>query len=60
MSDAPRPAPPPGPGRAAVVMKGYPRPSETFIAQELHALQERGESQVIVSLRQPTDTRIHP
>ncbi|MEQ8966975.1 MAG: glycosyltransferase family 4 protein [Azospirillaceae bacterium] len=60
MSDAPLPAPPPGRGRVAVVMKGYPRLSETFIAQELHALQERGQNQVIVSLRQPTDTRIHP
>jgi len=51
---------PPGRARTAVVVKGYPRLSETFIAQELHALQERGQNQIIVSLRRPTDTRVHP
>ena len=29
-------------GVVAVVLKGYPRLSETFIAQELHALEARG------------------
>lgn len=28
--------------RLAVVLKGYPRLSETFIAQELKALEDRG------------------
>jgi hypothetical protein len=30
------------PSRIAVVVKGYPRLSETFIAQELLALEQRG------------------
>ena len=44
----------------AFVLKGYPRLSETFIAQEILALEQRGLDIVIVSLRQPTDTRRHP
>ncbi len=44
----------------AVVLKGYPRLSETFIAQEILALQQRGLRQIIVSLRHPTDTKRHP
>ncbi len=44
----------------AVVLKGYPRLSETFIAQEIHALEKRGLNLRLVSLRQPTDTRVHP
>jgi glycosyltransferase involved in cell wall biosynthesis len=47
-------------GRAAVVLKGYPRLSETFIAQEIHALEQRGLDILIVSLRHPTDKTIHP
>jgi glycosyltransferase involved in cell wall biosynthesis len=43
----------------AVVLKGYPRLSETFIAQEILALQERGLRQHIVSLRHPTDRKTH-
>lgn len=46
--------------RIAVVMKGYPRLSETFIAQELLGLQERGIVFDIWSLRHPTDTKTHP
>ncbi|TVQ33545.1 MAG: colanic acid biosynthesis glycosyltransferase WcaL [Geminicoccaceae bacterium] len=46
--------------RVVVVLKGYPRLSETFIAQELHALQERGFDLVLVSLRHPTDRTTHP
>ena len=49
-----------GTGRVAVVLKGYPRLSETFIAQEIAALEERGLGIVIVSLRHPTDARTHP
>ena len=44
----------------AVVVKGYPRLSETFIAQELLALERRGLDLVIVSLRRPTDRFTHP
>jgi len=43
----------------AIVLKGYPRISETFIAKELLALQERGLRFVIVSLRHPTDRVTH-
>lgn len=46
-------------GTVAVIVKGYPRLSETFIAQEILALEQRGLEQRIVSLRHPTDTRIH-
>ena len=49
-----------GKERVAVVLKGYPRLSETFIAQELLALQERGLDFRIVSLRRPTDKATHP
>lgn len=48
------------PGRVAVVLKGYPRLSETFIAQEIAALERRGLDILIVSLRFPTDERTHP
>ncbi|MEO1020418.1 MAG: colanic acid biosynthesis glycosyltransferase WcaL, partial [Pseudomonadota bacterium] len=40
----------------AILVKGYPRLSETFIAQELWALEQRGFNLLIVSLRHPTDT----
>jgi glycosyltransferase involved in cell wall biosynthesis len=43
----------------AIVVKGYPRLSETFIAREMLALQQRGLQFVIVSLRRPYDTKIH-
>ena len=39
----------------AVVVKGYPRLSETFIAQELLALEQRGFTFDIWSLRHPYD-----
>ena len=44
----------------AVLVKGWPRLSETFIAQELVALEEAGQSFEIWSLRHPTDTKTHP
>jgi len=47
-------------GRVAFVLKGYPRLSETFIAQEIAALERRGLDILIVSLRHPTDERRHP
>ncbi|RDJ20909.1 colanic acid biosynthesis glycosyltransferase WcaL [Bosea caraganae] len=45
--------------RVAIAMKGYPRLSETFIAQELLGLQRRGLPFAIWSLRQPTDAARH-
>lgn len=50
----------PGGMRVAFVLKGYPRLSETFIAQEMLALEQRGLDILIVSLRHPTDRKIHP
>jgi glycosyltransferase involved in cell wall biosynthesis len=47
-------------GRVAFVVKGYPRLSETFIAQEILALEQRGLDILIVSLRHPTDRVSHP
>lgn len=44
----------------AVVMKGYPRLSETFVAQELLGLQRRGLRFEIWPLRHPTDRTVHP
>ncbi|MEM6549929.1 MAG: glycosyltransferase family 4 protein [Pseudomonadota bacterium] len=46
--------------RLAVVLKGYPRLSETFIAQELLALENAGHEFQIWSLRHPYDDREHP
>jgi glycosyltransferase involved in cell wall biosynthesis len=45
--------------RVAFILKGYPRLSETFIAQEIAALERRGLEILIVSLRRPTDARRH-
>jgi len=47
-------------GRIAVVVKGYPRLSETFIAQELLALESRDIPLEIWSLRHPTEKHVHP
>jgi glycosyltransferase involved in cell wall biosynthesis len=47
-------------GRVAFVLKGYPRLSETFIAQEILALERLGLEILIVSLRHPTDRATHP
>ncbi|MEH6360817.1 MAG: colanic acid biosynthesis glycosyltransferase WcaL, partial [Amylibacter sp.] len=44
----------------AVIVKGWPRLSETFIAQELLALQDKGQQFEIWSLRFPTDKKTHP
>jgi len=46
--------------KLAIVLKGYPRLSETFIAQELLELQKRGLEYDIWSLRFPTDKKRHP
>lgn len=42
------------------MLKGYPRLSETFIAQELLALERRGLRLRLYSLRRPTDHTAHP
>lgn len=44
----------------AFVLKGYPRLSETFIAQEILGLERAGLDIRIVSLRHPTDGQTHP
>ena len=44
----------------AVLLKGYPRLSETFIAQELRGLEERGFRLKFFSLRHPTEKKRHP
>lgn len=46
--------------KVAVVVKGWPRLSETFIAQELVALEETGYDMALWSLRFPTDKKRHP
>lgn len=47
-------------GTVAIILKGYPRLSETFIAQEIRALERRGIALRLYSLRHPTDPAIHP
>ena len=44
----------------AFVLKGYPRLSETFIAQEILGLERRGLDINLYSLRHPTDKTHHP
>ena len=46
-------------GTIAVVVKGWPRLSETFVAQELVALERLGLRLALFSLRRPTDRRTH-
>ncbi|HEY7610569.1 MAG TPA: glycosyltransferase family 4 protein [Alphaproteobacteria bacterium] len=44
----------------AFVLKGYPRLSETFIAQEIRSLERLGLDIRIYSMRRPTDGKRHP
>jgi glycosyltransferase involved in cell wall biosynthesis len=44
----------------AFVLKGYPRLSETFIAQEIRELERRGLDIRLYSMRLPTDPAVHP
>jgi len=44
--------------RIATIVKGYPRLSETFIAQEILGLEKRGIAQLVVSLRHPTEGKV--
>ncbi len=46
--------------RLVVILKGYPRLSETFIAQELRGLEQAGFALTLVSMRRPTDKKRHP
>ena len=45
--------------RVGIVLKGYPRLSETFIAQEILALERLGLDIRLFSLRHPTDKKRH-
>ena len=47
------------PRTVAFILKGYPRLSETFIAQEILALERSGLNIRIISLRHPTDRSTH-
>ncbi|MGE0845595.1 MAG: glycosyltransferase family 4 protein [Flavobacteriaceae bacterium] len=44
----------------AIVLKGYPRLSETFIAQEIRGLEKAGLKLRLFSMRFPTDKARHP
>jgi len=44
----------------AFVLKGYPRLSETFIAQEIRSLEALGLDIRIYSMRRPTEQKRHP
>ena len=55
-----RPGVKPPAGAVAFILKGYPRLSETFIAQEILGLERLGLDIRIVSLRRPTDPDTHP
>ena len=56
-----QPAPnPQGPIPLAIVVKCWPRLSETFVAQELAALEARGQRFQIWSLRHPANEKRHP
>ena len=46
--------------KITVLLKGYPRLSETFIAQELLGLEKAGFELELVSMRRPTDKKRHP
>ncbi|MBS0563708.1 MAG: glycosyltransferase family 4 protein [Proteobacteria bacterium] len=43
-----------------MLLKGYPRLSETFIAQEILGLERAGFDLRLVSMRHPTDRKRHP
>jgi glycosyltransferase involved in cell wall biosynthesis len=46
--------------KIAYILKGYPRLSETFIAQEIWGLEQLGFEIIIYSLRHSTSDKIHP
>jgi glycosyltransferase involved in cell wall biosynthesis len=43
----------------AYILKGYPRLSETFIAQEVYALEQRGYNIHLFALKHPKDRKKH-
>lgn len=49
-----------GGAKVAVILKGWPRLSETFIAQEIAGLEARGVALELWSMRRPTDKARHP
>ena len=51
---------PDGAGEVVFLLKGYPRLSETFVAQEIRGLEKAGLRIRIVALRHPTDRKTHP
>jgi len=60
MNAAPSTAGDSGAAFVAVVLKGYPRLSETFIAEEIRALERAGVALMLFSLRRPTERQMHP
>ncbi len=46
-------------GQILFLLKGYPRLSETFVAQEIYGLEQRGLKIHIAAMRRPTDQRVH-
>lgn len=44
----------------AIILKGYPRLSETFIAHEIRGLEALGLRIQLFALRRPTDPAVHP
>ena len=46
--------------KIVLVLKGYPRLSETFIAQEILSLEKAGFDLEIIAMREPHDVAIHP
>ncbi|MEZ5774742.1 MAG: glycosyltransferase family 4 protein [Hyphomicrobiaceae bacterium] len=46
--------------RVAILLKGYPRLSETFIAQEILGLERLGLPVLLYSMRRPHDGKVHP
>jgi glycosyltransferase involved in cell wall biosynthesis len=47
-------------GEILFLLKGYPRLSETFIAQEIRGLEAEGLKIRIVALRRPAERKTHP
>lgn len=69
MSASPFPRPAPGvtaapaasgPARVAYVMNGFPRLSETFIAHEIHQLEQLGMGLRLFSVKRENEPQVHP
>jgi len=50
----------PSPPVLGMILKGYPRISETFISNEIELLEQQGASIRIFSMRQPREAFAHP